>query len=210
MRGNDLSEQASAQGQRGGEAPIVIKKYANRRLYNTESSSYVTLNYLCELVKEGKDFVVKDAKTGEDITRAVLTQIIVEEESKGQNLLPIQFLRQLISFYGDSLENALPHYLEMSMERFSRDQERMRDYMMGPFGDSSAHNPFEDMARQNLALFEQAFNVFSPFSKDSANSPVKEQEKKSDAESKSGDSEIDKLRDQLHTIQKQLDSISKG
>jgi len=203
-----LSEQASAQGHGASEAPIVIKKYANRRLYNTESSSYVTLNYLCELVKEGKDFVVKDAKTGEDITRAVLTQIIVEEEGKGQNLLPIQFLRQVISFYGDSLEGALPQYLEMSMERFSRDQERMRDYMVGPFSGSSTHNPFEDMARQNLALFEQAFSLFSPFAKDSAKTPGSEEEiVRSD--SKSEDSEISKLRDQLETIQKQLDSISK-
>lgn len=202
-----MSEQASAQGHRGGEAPIVIKKYANRRLYNTESSSYVTLNYLCELVKEGKDFVVKDAKTGEDITRSVLTQIIVEEESKGQNLLPIQFLRQVISFYGDSLESALPHYLEMSMDRFSRDQERMRDYMIGPFGGSSSQNPFEDMARQNLALFEQAFNVFSPFSKESPKTNTGEEEK-AEGESKPAGGEIDKLRDQLESIQKQLDSIS--
>src|SRR5918993_5139291 len=107
-------------------APITIKKYANRRLYNTATSSYVTLDHLCQMVKDGMDFVVYDAKTGEDITRSVLTQIIVEEESKGQNLLPESFLRQLIGFYGDSLQSVLPRYLEFAMAGFARQQEQMR------------------------------------------------------------------------------------
>src|SRR5262249_33707608 len=111
------------------KAPITIKKYANRRLYNTATSSYVTLDHLCQMVKDGVDFVVFDAKSGEDITRSVLTQIIVEEESKGQNLLPINFLRQLISFYGDNLQFLLPRYLEQSMESFALNQEQMRKYL---------------------------------------------------------------------------------
>ena len=185
---------------------MLIKKYANRRLYNTDSSSYVTLNYLCELVKEGKDFVVKDARTGEDITRAVLTQIIVEEESKGQNLLPVQFLRQVISFYGDSLESALPHYLEMSMERFFRDQERMRDYMIGPLGASSGQSPFADIARQNLTLFERVFNVFSPFPKESDNTPILK-ECNNYKTSKVDEIEILILKEKLESIQEDLSSI---
>jgi len=201
-----LRTQEPARDQKGGVAPMLIKKYANRRLYNTDSSSYVTLNYLCELVKEGKDFVVKDARTGEDITRAVLTQIIVEEESKGQNLLPVQFLRQVISFYGDSLESALPHYLEMSMERFFRDQERMRDYMIGPLGASSGQSPFADMARQNLTLFERVFNVFSPFPKESDNTPILK-ERNNYKTSKVDEIEILILKEKLESIQEDLSSI---
>ena len=121
-------------------APVVIKKYANRRLYNTASSAYVTLDHLAQMVKDKTDFVVYDAKTGEDITRPVLTQIIVEEESKGgQTLLPIPFLRQLISFYGDSLQGIVPQYLEMSMTQFARNQEQIRHYMQNAFG----FNPFQ-------------------------------------------------------------------
>jgi len=110
----------------GNDGPITIKKYANRRLYNTATSSYVTLDHLCQMVQDGVDFVVYDAKTGEDITRPVLTQIIVEEEAKGQNLLPIKFLRQLIGFYGDSLQWMVPRYLEHMMEDFATNQERLR------------------------------------------------------------------------------------
>ena len=120
-------------------APVVIKKYANRRLYNTATSAYVTLDHLSQMVKDKTDFVVYDAKTGEDITRSVLTQIIVEEESKGQTLLPIPFLRQLISFYGDSLQGVVPQYLEMSMAQFARNQEQMRKYLQNAFG----FNPFQ-------------------------------------------------------------------
>src|ERR1700739_1427036 len=130
--------------------PIVIKKYANRRLYNTATSSYVTLDDLSAMVKEGGEFVVYDAKTGEDITRSVLTQIIVEEESKGQTLLPISFLRQLISFYGDSLQGVVPQYLEMSMTQFARNQEQMRRYMQNAFG-FNPFQQFESMGKQNMA-----------------------------------------------------------
>ncbi|MEM9121746.1 MAG: polyhydroxyalkanoate synthesis repressor PhaR [Pseudomonadota bacterium] len=146
------------------DGPITIKKYANRRLYNTATSSYVTLDHLCEMVKSGEDFLVFDAKSGEDITRSVLTQIIFEEEGKGQNLLPIQFLRQLIRFYGDSMQAFVPSYLEMSMESFSRNQEEIRSRMHDAFGGGTqALKDFDDMVRQNLSLFQNAFRMFTPF-----------------------------------------------
>lgn len=141
---------------------IVIKKYANRRLYNTATSSYVTLDYLADMVKNGQEFVVFDAKTNDDITHSVLTQIIFEEENKGQNLLPIQFLRQLIKFYGDNLQAFVPSYLEMSMDAFSRNQERLRGQMRDTFGQAPGFQMFEDMARQNMALFDQAMKMFAP------------------------------------------------
>src|SRR5213082_127536 len=146
-------------------APITIKKYANRRLYNTATSSYVTLDNLCQMVKDGADFVVYDAKTGEDITRAVLTQIIVEEEGKGQNLLPISFLRQLISLYGDSMQFLVPGYLEQTMVAFARNQEQMRKNLRATFG-IFPFGQFEEMGKQNMALFEQALKMLSPYGSD--------------------------------------------
>jgi polyhydroxyalkanoate synthesis repressor PhaR len=144
-------------------APVVIKKYANRRLYNTATSAYVTLDHLSTMVKNKTDFVVYDAKSGEDITRPVLTQIIFEEESKGgQTLLPIPFLRQLISFYGDSLQGVVPQYLEMSMTQFARNQEQMRKYMQNAFG-FNPFQQFESMGKQNMAMFENAMRLFNPF-----------------------------------------------
>jgi polyhydroxyalkanoate synthesis repressor PhaR len=144
-------------------APITIKKYANRRLYNTATSSYVTLDNLCQMVKDGADFVVYDAKTGEDITRAVLTQIIVEEENKGQNLLPISFLRQLIAFYGDSMQWLVPSYLESSMRSFAHNQEQMRRYMQETFGGMFPFGQFEQMGKQNMAMIERAMKMLLPF-----------------------------------------------
>lgn len=146
-----------------GDGPITIKKYANRRLYNTAKSSYVTLDHLAEMVREGDDFVVYDAKTGEDITRSVLTQIIFEEEAKGQNMLPISFLRQLIRLYGDTLQGYVPSYLEASMEAFSRNQERLREQVSAAFGANPALSNFEAAARSNMELFENAMRMFSPF-----------------------------------------------
>ncbi len=142
-------------------SPVIVKKYANRRLYNTQTSSYVTLDHLCEMVKEGVDFEVQDARTGEDITRSVLTQIIFEEENKGQNLLPIRFLRQLIRMYGDSLQTFVPGYLDLSMESFVHNQEQMRDRVAQAFGGGT--QVLESVARQNLAMFERAMKMFSPF-----------------------------------------------
>jgi polyhydroxyalkanoate synthesis repressor PhaR len=154
-----LSETSS-----GAPGPIIIKKYANRRLYNTQSSSYVTLDHLCEMVKQGVEFEVRDARTGEDITRQVLAQIIFEEENKGgQHLLPIQFLRQLIRFYGDSLQAFVPSYLELSMESFTKNQQEMREKFAEAFGSKFGFKDFEKMSRQNIEMFERAMRMFSPF-----------------------------------------------
>lgn len=148
-----------------GQAPPVIniKKYANRRLYNTATSSYVTLDNLAEMVKTGTEFVVTDAKTGEDLTRSVLTQIIVEQEGKGQSLLPIKFLRQIIGFYGDSLGGVLPRYLEMSMESFAQNESNMRKMMQDAFKGMFPSQRMEEIGKQNLALFESAMKMFNPF-----------------------------------------------
>lgn len=152
-------------------APVVIKKYANRRLYNTATSAYVTLDHLSQMVKQKTDFVVYDAKTGEDITRPVLTQIIFEEESKGgQTLLPIPFLRQLISFYGDSLQGVVPQYLEISMTQFARNQDQMRRYLQNAFG-FNPFQQFESMGKQNMAMFEEAMRMFNPFGAGAMPSP---------------------------------------
>ena len=158
-------DQPAAGRRRAAEGePVVIKKYANRRLYNTASSSYVTLDHLAEMVREGVDFVVYDAKTSEDLTRSVLTQIIFEEENRGsQNLLPLQFLRQLIRFYGDSMQALLPSYLEMSLDGFARQRERLQKDFAGAFGGAEALDRFQDQVRQNLQLFDRAMKMFSPF-----------------------------------------------
>lgn len=141
---------------------VTIKKYANRRLYNTASSSYVTLDALSQMVREGIDFAVFDAKTGEDITRAVLTQIIVEEESKGRNLLPIGFLRQLIAFYGDNMQWAVPAYLDHAMTGFIENQEKIRGMMQDMTGGMFPFSGFEEMGRQNLDMFEKTMRMFTP------------------------------------------------
>ncbi|MBN9510181.1 MAG: polyhydroxyalkanoate synthesis repressor PhaR [Alphaproteobacteria bacterium] len=144
-------------------APVVVKKYANRRLYNTESSSYITLDTLAEMVRGGRDFVVYDAKTGEDITRSVLTQIIVEEESKGRAMLPTGFLRQLIGFYGDQMQALVPKYLEQAMASFARQQEQMRVAMQQTMGNFFPFGNMEEVGRQNLAMMERAMSLFTPF-----------------------------------------------
>src|ERR1700753_1861730 len=157
-------------GAGGNGDRVVIKKYANRRLYNTRSSAYVTLDDLAGMVREGVDFVVYDAKTGEEITRSVLTQIIFEEESRGQNLLPIQFLRQLIRFYGDSMQALVPSYLELSLDSFTQQQERMRKQFADTLGGAMPGGLgkgglgfFEEQVRQNMMLFDRAMKMFSPF-----------------------------------------------
>jgi polyhydroxyalkanoate synthesis repressor PhaR len=148
----------------GKDDRVVIKKYANRRLYNTASSSYVTLEHLSDMVKQGVNFVVYDAKTNEDITRSVLTQIIFEEESReGQNLLPIQFLRQLIGFYGNSMQAFLPSYLELSLSTFAEQQERMRT-QFAALAPGAGMGTYDEQIRQNLAMFDRAMKMFSPFS----------------------------------------------
>ncbi|MGQ0677254.1 MAG: polyhydroxyalkanoate synthesis repressor PhaR [Rhodospirillales bacterium] len=182
--------------------PVTIKKYANRRIYNTATSSYVTLDHLCQMVKEGTDFVVYDAKTGEDITRSVLTQIIVEEEGKGQNLLPISFLRQLIGFYGDNLQWLVPRYLEHSMKSFARNQEQMRNYMKDALGGLFPFGQFEEMSKQNMALFERAMKMFSPFGAEGGGA--------AGAESvKPGEGDIDTLKERVNALQREIDNLTK-
>jgi polyhydroxyalkanoate synthesis repressor PhaR len=190
--------------------PIVIKKYANRRLYNTATSSYVTLDDLSRMVKARNDFVVYDAKTGEDITRAVLTQIIVEEEGKGgQNLLPISFLRQLIGLYGDSMQWLVPRYLEHAMSSFGRNQEQMRKSLQDAFGGLFPFGSLEQMGKQNLALFEQTMKMFTPFGQ--ANGPSQTSDKTSEKPKDAPPSEasLSDLQKQINELQQQVQAYGK-
>ena len=152
---------------KGSDKPVVIKKYANRRLYDTGRSSYVTLDDLCEMIKDGYEFVVYDAKSGEDLTRQVLTQIIVEQEAKGEtNLLPVNFLRQLIGFYGNNVSPLVPNYLEQTFSAFTKNQDQFKEQMsksLGPMGQMVNLQAFEEIAKQNMALFENAFKAFGNF-----------------------------------------------
>src|SRR3974390_887330 len=185
--------------------PVTIKKYANRRLYNTGTSTYVTLEDLAALVKKGEDFVVFDAKTGEDITRTVLTQIIFEQENKeGQNLLPIAFLRQLIRFYGDSMQMLVPRYLEVSIESLTREQEKFRQQMAQAFG-GSPFGALEEQVRRNMEMFERAFTMFTPFAR-REQQPASEPEKRQSSTS-DGD-EIHDLKRQMEEMQKRLDRLT--
>jgi len=182
------------------KAPVTIKKYANRRLYNTGTSTYVTLEDLATMVKNGDDFVVFDAKTGEDITRSVLAQIIFEQENKeGQSLLPIAFLRQLIRFYGDSMQLLVPRFLEASIESLTREQGKFREQMAQAFG--GGFGPLEEQARRNMEMFEKTFAMFSPFSRGQTKT-----EPPSENKPQSG-SEMDELRRQLEELQKRLDKL---
>jgi len=206
---------------------IVIKKYANRRLYNTATSNYVTLDTLSTMVKDGQDFVVQDAKSGADITRSVLTQIIFEEESKGQNLLPISFLRQLIGFYGDSLQTMVPGYLDSTMTAFVQNQDQIRQHMADSIGEANLFRQMEELGLQNMAMFQQAMGMFSPFAANSAQSGGPQSSapwsgapsapkpqappQPSDSTGGSGSGgggELDRLRQQLAQMQQQLDRLS--
>ena len=185
--------------------PTVIKKYANRRLYHTGTSTYVTLEDLAQMVKSGEDFVVTDAKTGEDITRAVLGQIIFEQESRGQHLLPIAFLRQLIRLYGDSMQSVLPTYLESSLATFSRNREELRgQFERALKGD--ALGLVEEHTRRNMEMFSEAMRMWMPFA--SGQPPAAEGEG-AEAEAKpASQSEIEALRQQLSDMQKTIDTIA--
>ena len=185
--------------------PVTIKKYANRRLYNTGTSTYVTLEDLATMVKTGEDFVVFDAKTGEDITRSVLTQIIFEQENKeGQNLLPITFLRQLIRFYGDSMQMLVPRYLEVSIDSLTREQEKFRQQMAQAFG-VGAFTSLEDQVRRNMDMFERTFAMFAPFARREVHGGEVAAEPGKPA-AKPG--EIDDLKRQLDEMQKKVDRLS--
>ncbi len=183
--------------------PVVIKKYANRRLYNTDTSSYVTLEDLSNMVKEDREFVVFEAKSGEDITRSVLTQIIFEQENKGENLLPIGFLRNLIGFYDDKMSNLVPSYLEFSLESLVKEQDKIRTQMTESLG----VNPFEmvqDQVQRNMTAFEQALSAFNPFvSQPSSGTPVQPSQTKQDEDDFEG------LKDQLTELQSKLDKLAR-
>ena len=161
-----VNEEQSRPEQVKSKNATVIKKYANRRLYNTATSTYVTLEDLSKMVKDGTDFIVYDAKSGEDITRSVLTQIIFEEENKeGNNLLPINFLRQLIRFYGDSMQGMVPNYLEFSMGNLMKDQDKLKKQMADVFGGGDPFKLIEEAAKRNMALFQDSMKMFAPFGK---------------------------------------------
>jgi polyhydroxyalkanoate synthesis repressor PhaR len=176
--------------ERGAEgAPVIIKKYANRRLYNTETSAYITLEDLARMTRDGREFVVLDAKTSEDITHTVLTQIIMDEESRGSTMLPAGFLRQLISMYGDSMQSMVPGYLEASMEAFRRNHDQFRTALEGAL----TAGPFGEIAKRNLAMFEAATSAFRP---------------KSKAET-AKDDEVAALKAQMAELQAKIDSLGK-
>jgi polyhydroxyalkanoate synthesis repressor PhaR len=203
----------------GTADPIIIKKYANRRLYNTGTSSYITLEQLCDMVKEGVEFEVRDARTGEDITRQVLAQIIFEEENKGQHLLPIQFLRQLIRFYGDSLQAFVPSYLELSLENFARNQNELRQKFADALGGKLGYRDFEHLTRQQLQMFDRAMRMFSPFDMgawaaqteeppaSNARTTARPEAQQASAPARRKD-EIEELKDQVEAMRLQLAELA--
>ena len=199
--------------------PVTIKKYANRRLYDTGTSAYVTLDDLAQMVKNGQDFQVFDAKSGDDITRSVLTQIIFEQESKGsQALLPVTFLRQLIRFYGDSMQGLVPSYLEFTLERFASEQQKFRQQFTDALGNSPIAAPtrhmfenIEEQTRKNMSMFQQALSMFSPFAALGLGGAAKpgdapRHEAKSDD---GGRTDIDTLKQQMADLQEKIETIAK-
>lgn len=192
---------------------IVIKKYANRRLYDTSTSQYVTLDHLRDLVKDGTDFQVVDAKSGEDLTRGVLAQIIFEEESRGANLLPVDFLRQLISFYGDSLQTVVPGYLQMSMNNFAQQQEEMRARMTEAMTSPQASMAMiEETTRRNMEMFGQAMRMFTPFgTAPEQNAPAATPKAEAPAAPASADEgeDISQMREELDAMRSKLDQLLK-
>ncbi|MFN4040878.1 MAG: polyhydroxyalkanoate synthesis repressor PhaR [Brevundimonas sp.] len=189
---------ANKKAQGGIDDPIVIKKYANRRLYNTATSAYVTLEDLAQMVREGVEFVVYDAKTNEELTRQILTQIIFEEESRGEALLPVQFLRQLIGFYGGQMQSVLPSYLEMSLDSFTRQQEQLRGQFTRAFGSTPGAGLMEEAVKQNMAMFERAMRMFPGFA---AGMPAAA---KPEAQAKASD---DAAPDPLAEMRRQMDEM---
>ena len=182
--------------------PVTIKKYANRRLYNTGTSTYVTLEDLATMVKAGEDFVVYDAKSGDDITRSVLAQIIFEQENKeGQSLLPIAFLRQVIRFYGDSMQMLVPRFLEQSMQSLTQEQGKFREQISQAFG-GVGFGPLEDQVRRNMEMFEKTFAMFAPFARGQRATPGAAPDKPAAA-----GNEMDDLKRQLDEMQKRLDKL---
>ncbi len=198
------------------DEPVVIKKYANRRLYNTGTSTYVTLEDLAEMVKKGEEFTVQDAKTGEDITHPVLTQIIFELENKdGQNMLPVSFLRQLIAFYGDQMQAVVPSFLEQSMIAFSKEQERFREQMKGTFGKSpmdmmkiaTPMKVIEEQTRRNMEMFQNAMRLFTPFPP-AGSAPAQAPAEPARKEAPEKGDDLQELKEQIAAMQRKLDTMS--
>mgnify|MGYP003575833513 CR=1 FL=1 len=189
-----------AEKKSGTGETVIIKKYANRRLYNTASSAYVTLEDLARMVREGVDFVVYDAKTNEDLTRQILTQIIFEQESRGEALLPVQFLRQLIGFYGGQMQGVLPGYLEMSLDSFARQQEQIRGQFSKAFGAAPGAGVLDEMTRRNMALFTDAMKMWPGFNAMAAARP---------AEAAKPADPLDEMRRQMDEMRAQLDRLAK-
>ncbi|AXS42337.1 polyhydroxyalkanoate synthesis repressor PhaR [Breoghania sp. L-A4] len=188
------------------DEPTTIKKYANRRLYNTGTSTYVTLEDLADMVKQGESFVVYDAKSGDDITRSVLTQIIFEQEAKGQNLLPVEFLRQLIGFYGNSMQNIVPSFLEFSISTLTKDQEKLREQMSQTIG-TTTFGAIEDQVRRNTEMFERAMRMFSPFA---TGEDADDGESKTAAASRpASDKDLGDLKQQLADMQKKIEALAR-
>jgi polyhydroxyalkanoate synthesis repressor PhaR len=185
--------------------PVIIKKYANRRLYNTGTSTYVTLEDLASMVKKGSDFTVYDAKSGEDITRSVLAQIIFEQENKeGQNLLPIAFLRQLIRFYGDSMQMLVPRFLEASIDSLTKEQGKLREQMTQAFG-GVGFGPMEEQVRRNMEMFERTFAMFAPFARRDTTTPASES-----SEPSRSPGEIDELKRQMEEMQRRINKLGES
>ena len=195
---------------KGSNSVIVIKKYANRRLYDTSTSQYVTLDHLRDLVKNGTDFQVVDAKSGEDLTRGVLAQIIFEEEARGANLLPVDFLRQLISFYGDSLQSVVPDYLQMSMNNFAQQQEEFRSRMTEAMTNPPASMAMlEEQTRRNMEMFSQAMRMFTPFSAPGTPGAAPETATEAPAKPEAGEGDdMAKMREELDAMRAKLDQLA--
>jgi polyhydroxyalkanoate synthesis repressor PhaR len=205
-----MANQAARETGDGEKPAIVIKKYANRRLYNTATSAYVTLDDLAKMTKAGEDFVVYDAKTGEDITRSVLTQIIVEEEQKGQHMLPTSFLRQLIGMYGDSMQWLVPRYLDHAMSSFSSNQDQMRKSLQDAFGGMFPFGPLEEMGKQNLALFEKTMGMFNPFPvPGSGGRPGGGNAAGGSGDQQAKDNALAELKERINALQQQIEQIGK-
>lgn len=195
--------------------PVIVKKYANRRLYNTETSTYITLDHLSAMTRDGRDFQVLDAKTGDDITRGVLAQIIMDEETRGATMLPVGFLRQLITLYGDQMQAMVPHYLDAAMDAFRRNQEQFREAVVGAMGGVGVPgatpatpaipvNPFEAMARQNMAMMKAAAEMWTRTARPGAPKPAEE------PAAPAASVELDALKSQVAALQAQLEKLSRG
>lgn len=204
-----VADEKNKGGNKDAAETVVIKKYANRRLYNTRTSAYVTLEDLATMVREGVEFVVYDAKTNDDLTRQILTQIIFEEESRGEALLPVQFLRQLIGFYGGQMQGVLPSYLEMSLANFGKQQEQFASQMSRAFGTGAGASLMEDAARANIAMFERAMQMFPGFgyARTEATTEARPEPTAAEPPANAPDA-LDEMRRQMDEMRRQIDKLA--